>query len=94
MNNKRNPKVPLHFVVFLHTYFGMSIGVILTSDSQIGDTLWVYLLTFLEDNLTENSLVFWTLESFYSVFHNVPWALDAGRNLEMYPFGLGFITAF
>lgn len=32
--------------------------------SHVGEPLWVWLLTFLGDSLTANSLIFWLLQSF------------------------------
>lgn len=43
--------------------------------SYTGETLWIKLLNYRGHNLTPNSLTFWLLQSFYSLYCNVSWVL-------------------
>lgn len=41
--------------------------------TRVGETLWVSLLTFLENSLTANPPILWLLKSCHLLFRHVPW---------------------
>lgn len=65
------------FVGFLPSTMACLVQSLLSScfSIRVGKHLCVYLLAFLRGSLTENSLLLWVWQSFFSLFYIVPWPL-------------------